>query len=153
MRKLPKVVGEAPVGKAATIKIWRNKKIINKTIVLGRLEETAEFKKKKIPAKVLDTSLKSLGVKVRDLTDKDLSDRKIKEKRGVLIKEIDFNGPLANKAIKVGDIIISLQNKKIKNVFDFKNKLKKEIQSGNKNLLLTILDSRNRSRYVGVKIK
>ena len=153
MRKLPKVVGEAPVGKVATIKIWRNKKIISKKIVLGRLEETAEFKKKKIPVKALDTSLKSLGVSVRDLTDKDLSTRKLKEKRGVLIKKIDINSPLSNKSVRTGDIIISLQNKKIKNVSDFKNKLKNEIKSGNKNLLLTILDSKSRSRYVGVKIK
>ena len=27
MRELPKVVGEAPVGKSASVKIWRNKKI------------------------------------------------------------------------------------------------------------------------------
>ena len=46
MRVLPKVVGEAPVGKAATLKIWRNEKILTKKIVLGRLEDTEQFKKK-----------------------------------------------------------------------------------------------------------
>ena len=51
MRVLPKVVGEAPVGKAATLKIWRNEKVLTKKIVLGRLEDTDQFKKKSKPKK------------------------------------------------------------------------------------------------------
>ena len=153
MRKLPKVVGEAPVGKAANIKIWRDKKVLNKTVVLGRLEETAEFKEKQVPAKVADTSVESLGIKVRNLNEKDMAARKIKDKNGVIIQEVDVNGPMSDAAVSVGDIIIALQNKKIKDVSDFEQKVKKEIKSGSKSLLLTILDSQNRSRYVGVKIK
>jgi len=153
MRKLPKVVGEAPVGKAANIKIWRDKKVLSKTVVLGRLEETAEFKEKQVPAKVADTSVESLGIKVRNLNEKDMAARKIKDKNGVIIQEVDVNGPMSDVAVSVGDIIISLQNKKIKDVSDFEQKVKKEIKSGSKSLLLTILDSQNRSRYVGVKIK
>ena len=153
MRKLPKVVGEAPVGKAANIKIWRDKKVLSKTVVLGRLEETAEFKEKQVPAKVADTSVESLGIKVRNLNEKDMAARKIKDKNGVIIQEVDVNGPMSDAAVGVGDIIIALQNKKIKDVSDFEQKVKKEIKSGSKSLLLTILDSQNRSRYVGVKIK
>jgi len=153
MRKLPKVVGEAPVGKAANIKIWRDKKVLSKTVVLGRLEETAEFKEKQVPAKVADTSVESLGIKVRNLNEKDMAARKIKDKNGVIIQEVDVNGPVSDAAVSVGDIIIALQNKKIKDVSDFDQKVKKEIKSGSKSLLLTILDSQNRSRYVGVKIK
>ena len=153
MRKLPKVVGEAPVGKAANIKIWRDKKVLSKTVVLGRLEETAEFKEKQVPAKVADTSVESLGIKVRNLNKKDIAARKLKDKNGVIIQEVDVNGPMSDAAVSVGDIIIALQNKKIKDVSDFEQKVKKEIKSGSKSLLLTILDSQNRSRYVGVKIK
>ncbi|MGA0790745.1 MAG: PDZ domain-containing protein, partial [Pelagibacteraceae bacterium] len=153
MRKLPKVVGEAPVGRAANMKIWRDKQIVSKTVVLGRLEETAEFKQKQVPTKVEDTSLDSLGIKVRNLTEKDIASRKLKDKSGVIIQEVDVNGPLSDVAVSAGDIIIALQNKKIKDVTDFEQRLKKEIKSGSKSLLLTIVDSQNRSRYVGVKIK
>ena len=153
MRKLPKVVGEAPVGRAANMKIWRDKQIVSKTVVLGRLEETAEFKQKQVPTKVEDTSLDSLGIKVRNLNEKDIASRKLKDKSGVIIQEVDVNGPLSDVAVSAGDIIIALQNKKIKDVTDFEQRLKKEIKSGSKSLLLTIVDSQNRSRYVGVKIK
>lgn len=157
MRKLPKVVGEAPVGKEATLKIWRDKKIVNKTIVLGRLEDTDEFKTKSAPQKLEkkdDVLLKSLGAKVRDVTSQDVSSRKLPTgKNGVIIQEIDADGALADTTIQVGDVIVALQNNKIANAVDFENKIKKLINSGNKSLLLTVIDSQNRSRYVGVKIK
>ena len=55
--------------------------------------------------------------------------------------------------IRPGDAIIALQNNSIKNVRDFEKKLKKQIKSGNKSLLLTIVDLNNTTRYIGVKIK
>jgi serine protease Do len=157
MRKLPKVVAEAPVGKQATLKIWRDKKILEKTIVLGRLEDSAEFKKKAEPKKVEkndDVLLKSLGIKVRNVNDQDVAARKLLTgKNGVIVQEVDEDGSLADSPIQVGDIIVALQNSKIVDASDFSNKLNKLIGSGNKSLLLTVIDSQNRSRYVGVKIK
>ena len=58
MRDLPRLVGEAEVGKPAKLKIWRKKRFITKTVVLGRLEDTAEFKPKKIPTKSQEQTLK-----------------------------------------------------------------------------------------------
>ena len=157
MRKLPKVVGEAPVGKEATLKIWRDKKIIEKSLVLGRLEDTDEFKQKSAPSKIEkkdDILLKNLGAKVRNVNDQDVQARKLPTgKNGVIIMEIDENGPLAESTVQIGDVIVALQNNKILNASDFSNKIKKLISSGTKSLLLTVIDSQNRSRYVGVKIK
>ena len=158
MRVLPKVVGEAPVGKAATLKIWRNKKILTKKIVLGRLEDTEQFKKKSKPKeeenKEEDTLLKALGIKVRDVTNKDVTSRKLTTGiSGVVIQEIKTEGALSDSPIQVGNVIIGLQNEKVKNVSDLESKLKKLKKSKNISVLLTIIDSQNRSRFVGVKIK
>ncbi|MEK9732010.1 MAG: PDZ domain-containing protein, partial [Pelagibacteraceae bacterium] len=153
MRDLPRLVGEAPVGKAATLKIWRNKKEISKTVILGRLEDTAEFKEK-IPTKSKDQTLESLGIDVRDIEEEDKKNRtKLKNKLGVIIQKIDPNGAMALLAVRPGDAIVSLQNDPIKNVKDFEKKLKKQIQSGKKTILLTIIDLQNTTRYIGVKIK
>ena len=35
------------VGKSVELKIWRNKKLISKRLILGRLETSEEFKGKK----------------------------------------------------------------------------------------------------------
>ena len=153
MRDLPRLVGEAPVGKAASVKIWRNKKEILKTVILGRLENTAEFKQK-IPKKTSEQQVKSLGIDVRDIEEDDRKMRnKLEKKTGVIIKKIDPNGAMALLPIRPGDAIISLQNNSIKNVKDFDKKLNKIIKSGKKTILLTIIDIQNTTRYIGVKIK
>ena len=153
MRDLPRLVGQAPVGKAASLKIWRNKKEIIKSVILGRLEDTAEFKQKS-PAKTKETTLASLGIDVRNIKEDDKKQRdKLKNKTGVVIKKIDPNGAMALLPVRPGDAIIALQNKNIKNIKDFENQIKKQIKAGNKTLLLTIVDLQNSTRYIGVKLK
>jgi len=153
MRDLPRLVGQAPVGKAASLKIWRNKKEIIKSVVLGRLEDTAEFKEK-APKKTKETTLASLGIDVRGIKEEDRKNRdKLKDKTGVIIKKIDPNGAMALLPVRPGDAIIALQNKNIKNIKDFESQIKKQIKAGNKTLLLTIVDLQNSTRYIGVKLK
>mgnify|MGYP000574665751 FL=1 len=154
MRDLPRLVGEAEVGKPAKLKIWRKKRFITKTVVLGRLEDTAEFKQQKIPTKSQDQTLSSLGIDIRNINDDDAKNRsKLLNKSGVIIKKIDPNGAMALLAVRPGDAIVALQNTPIKNARDFEKKLKKQINSGSKSVLLTIVDLQNSTRYIGVKIK
>ncbi len=154
MRDLPRLVGEAEVGKPAKLKIWRKKRFITKTVVLGRLEDTAEFKQQKIPTKSQDQTLSSLGIDIRNINDDDAKNRsKLRNKSGVIIKKIDPNGAMSLLAVRPGDAIVALQNTPIKNARDFEKKLKKQINSGSKSVLLTIVDLQNSTRYVGVKIK
>ena len=154
MRDLPRLVGEAEVGKPAKLKIWRKKRFITKTVVLGRLEDTAEFKPKKIPTKSKEQTLKILGIDIRNINDDDAKNRsKLIDKSGVIIKKIDPNGAMSLLAVRPGDAIVALQNTPIKNARDFEKKLKKQISSGSKSILLTIVDLQNSTRYIGVKIK
>ena len=154
MRDLPRLVGEAEVGKPAKLKIWRNKRFVTKTVVLGRLEDTAEFKQQKTPIKPQEQTLSSLGIDIRNINDDDAKNRsKLRNKSGVIIKKIDPNGPMSLLAVRPGDAIVALQNTPIKNVRDFEKKLKKQINSGSKSILLTIVDLQNSTRYIGVKIK
>merc|ERR1711965_865162 len=44
MKELPIIVARTEVGKKVKLKIWRNKKEIIKTITLGRLETSDDFK-------------------------------------------------------------------------------------------------------------
>ena len=154
MRDLPRLVGEAEVGKPAKLKIWRKKRFITKTVVLGRLEDTAEFKPKKIPTKSKEQTLKILGIDIRNINDDDAKNRsKLIDKSGVIIKKIDPNGAMSLLAVRPGDAIVALQNTPIKNARDFEKKLKKLISSGSKSILLTVVDLQNSRRYIGVKIK
>ena len=152
MRTLPKVVASTQVGKSVELKIWRNKKLISKRLILGRLESSEEFKEKKtnIVKKVED--IEKLKIAVRDITEEDISSRNLSKKtKGVVITEISIRSPL-NNLLSVNDIIIEVQKNPIESSSDLKKLVNNIFKKGEKTLLLTIINNNNRRRYLGVKI-
>ena len=75
MRALPKVVANTKVGKSVVLKIWRDKKIISKRLILGRLESSKEFKadnkKLKLTEKEVNTII-YLSKKMKTVSIKEL---------------------------------------------------------------------------------
>ena len=155
MRTLPKVVGNTEVGKSVQLKIWRNKKLITKRLVLGRLESTAEFKEKKsLPQKIKKfIDIDSLKINVRDINNTDKSERNLKANQtGSVINEIYQNSPL-NGLLNKNDIIIEIQKKSFQSSSELDRVIKNIINKKETTVLLTIINSSNQRRYLGVKIK
>ena len=152
MRTLPRVVANTKVGKSVKIKIWRNKQLISKNLKLGRLEASEEFKEKKTKTKKnKEVEILNLKITVRDLNQEDISSRKLKIKKGVVITEISNKSPLKG-LLNVNDIIIEAKRKPITNSSDLRIIIDKIIKKGDKNLLLSVIDSNNRRKYLGVKL-
>jgi len=154
MRKLPKVVAGTAVGKSVELKIWRNKKLISKRLILGRLESSEEFKEKKTLAPKKDDELQvdTLKITVRELNAKDIKSRNLlKKTKGAVILEIDKKSPLVG-LLNINDIIIEVQKKSIMNSANIDKMIKNLTQQGSKTVLLTIINSRNQRRYLGVKL-
>ena len=153
MRTLPKVVANTEVGKKIKLQIWRDKKLITKNLKLGRLESSEEFKEKqKKTKKTKEFEIENLKITVKDLKEEDISSRNLKISKGVVITEIMNKSPLKN-LVKIGDIIIEVGRSPVTNSTDLKNIVDKIFKQGDKNMLLSIIDSNNRRRYLGVKIK
>ena len=151
MRTLPKIVASTEVGKSVELKIWRNKKLISKRLILGRLESSEEFKEKKTKIKK-EEEVESLKITVREVNDQDITSRKLNKKTsGVVITDISSRSPLAN-LLSINDIIIEVQKSEIKSVSDLKRKVDNIFKSGEKTLLLTVINKNNQRRYLGVKI-
>ena len=153
MRTLPKVVAGTKVGKNVQIKIWRNKKLITKKLTLGRLESSQEFKAKSPKIKkTKEVEIENLKITVRDLNEEDISSRKLnKNTKGVVIMEISNISPLKG-LLNVNDIIIEVQKTKITKSSDLNNVVNQVKKRGDKNLLLSVIDKNNQSRYLGVKL-
>ncbi len=152
MKKLPNVVASTEVGKSVELKIWRNKKLISKRLVLGRLETSEEFKETKPKIVKKDVDIQSLKIVVRDLNEQDISKRNLNKKTtGVVITEISNRSPLTN-LLSVNDIIIEVQKTSVKNSSDLNKIVNSIFKKGEKTLLLTIINKDNRRRYLGVKI-
>ena len=152
MRTLPKVVASTEVGKSVELKIWRNKKLISKRLILGRLESSEEFKEKKSTIVKKEEDIESLKITVRELDKNDITSRNLDKKTtGAVITEISNRSPLAN-LIKVNDIIIEVQKTPIKTINDLKRIVNSIFRKGEKTLLLTVINQNNQRRYLGVKI-
>ena len=152
MRTLPKVVANTKVGKNVQLQIWRDKKLISKNLKLGRLESSEEFKEKKSKKKKTEElEIEKLKITVRDLNKDDISLRKLKISKGAVITDISNKSPLKDK-LNINDIIIEVKRIPIMKSSDLKDILNKIIKDGNKNLLLSIIDSNNRRKYIGVKL-
>merc|ERR1711965_936703 len=95
MKELPIIVARTEVGKKVKLKVWRNKKEISKTITLGRLETSEDFKvaEKNTPPKEL--SIDKLKITVRELSKDDIKSRKLpNQSSGLVITKIENNSPL-----------------------------------------------------------
>ncbi len=152
MKELPKIVAETSVGKKVKVKIWRNNKEFTKEIILGRLETSDDFvaqdTKPKLPK---ETYIEGLKIRVRLLTKEDVQQRKLPSNTtGVVITEIDQNSPI--NYLKVNNIIVEAQKKKIKTIGELNNLIKIAQRKTDKNILIAIFNNQNQKRYIGVKL-
>ena len=152
MKELPIIVARTEVGKKVQVKIWRNKKEITKTITLGRLETSEDFKiaEKDKPKK--DLRIENLKISVKELTKEDIKKRNLpNQTSGLVVTQIDKDSPLIN-SVDVNSIILEAQKKKIRSVNDLNQAVKKVLNSSQKTILLVIYNSQNQRRYIGVKL-
>ena len=152
MRTLPKLVAQTKVNKKVIVKIWRNQKLITKTVLLGRLESSKEYKAENKPESKEDEIIESLKISVRDLTKSDLSKRELpKNLTGVVVTNISERSPLM--FLSKNDIIVEVQKKKIKNTKQFSDLVESIIKKGQKTLLFAVYNAENQRSYLTVKLK
>ena len=152
MKQLPIIVAKTEVGKKVKVKIWRNKKEITKTITLGRLETSEDFKIADKNKSSKETKIENLNITVRQLTDEDIKTRNLpNQTSGLVITNIENDSPLKN-SIEVNSIILEAQKKKIINVNDLNQSIRQVLNSNQKTILLVIYNSENQRRYIGIKL-
>ncbi len=152
MKELPIIVARTEVGKKVKVKIWRNKKEITKTITLGRLETSEDFKVSEKTKKPKELQVENLKISVRELTNDDIKNRNLpNQTNGLVITKIENNSPLFN-VIEVNSIILEAQKKKIRTINDLDQAVDQVLKSNQKTILFVIYNSQNQRRYIGVKL-
>ena len=152
MKELPLIVARTEVGKKVKVKIWRNKKEIIKTITLGRLETSEDFKVAEKEKPEQETVITNLNIKVRKINSEDIKSRNLpNQTSGLVITKIENESPLVN-SIEVNSIILEAQKKKIRSPEDLEQVLKQVLKSNQKTILLVIYNSQNQRRYIGIKL-
>ncbi len=111
-RTLVSLVTESPVGKVVPIEILRNRKEIRIDIKIGARPEGIE----KVQAVEITTFR---GMEIEDLTPYLKQRFRIKEKEGVIIVSVDDGSPAQKAGLQIGDLIIRIGDKRIRNKDDF----------------------------------
>jgi len=152
MKELPTIVARTEVGKNVKVKIWRNKKEIIKTITLGRLETSEDFKVAEKKASPKETSIDELKINVRLINKEDIKSRNLpNQTSGLVITKIENDSPLKG-SIELNSIILEAQKKKIRSIEDLSKVVNNVLKSDQKTILLVIYNSQNQRRYIGVKL-
>ena len=71
---------------------------------------------------------------------------------GVVITEIDANGPADDKPIRVGDVIVDIGQRKVEKVADIEAAIKEARDAGRKSVLLLVRTGDD-SRFVAIRLK
>ena len=153
MKELPIIVARTEVGKKVKVKIWRNKKELTKTITLGRLETSEDFKiTEKKEKKPEESIIENLKIKVRKISDQDIKTRNLpNQTNGLIITSIEKDSPLIG-SIEINSIILEAQKQKIRAAEDLDRILKQVLKSNQKTILLVVYNSQNQKRYIGIKL-
>ena len=153
MKELPAIVAKTKVGTKVKVKIWRNKREMTKSILLGRLETSDDFKvTDKKPEATKDIIIEDLKITVRKLTKEDIKTRKLPNQTlGLVVTNIGNTSPL-KESIEVNSIIVEAQKTRVKTAKDLEKIVKDVLKSNQKTILLAIYNTQNQRRYIGVKL-
>lgn len=145
-------------GSVVMLKIWRDKKTIEKKAELGSRDEEGEAVAEKVKdngqnsddesggAKAV--TVKELGVTVKSL------DSKIKKRydveKGVLVSNIEDLSPAQERGLKKGDVVTDVGDQKITTPDQFENALKK-LKPGDA-VMLRVKGEDKKMRFVPIEI-
>ncbi len=150
MQELPLIVAQTKVGKVVKLKVWRNKKEITKTITLGRLETSEDFKAETPNIPKIEV-INALKIEVRQTTKEDIIQRQLPPNvSGLMITKIEPDSPI--NYLKVNDIIVEAGKRRIKSANQLNNLVNTALKSQNKTILIAIFNNQNQKRYIGVKL-
>ena len=114
---LPPIVGGTPVGREVPVEILREGGSRKLRVTIAELpdEEELELASAGRPGTAAD---RRLGIQVRDLTSEQRQELQI-ESDGVLVREVG-QGPAARAGIRQGDVILLINNVRVKDSGHFK---------------------------------
>ncbi len=113
-------IGNAAPGTKVNLKILRDNKNIEKSVVLG---DRSEFKQEEKNSE--KEVIENLGLELSELDNNNRKAYKVPSNvNGVVISNIDQRGRAAQSNLEIGDVIYKVNNKLIKSVSDLKNILK-----------------------------
>ncbi|MSP50354.1 MAG: DegQ family serine endoprotease [Alphaproteobacteria bacterium] len=159
MRRLPRIVMETGVNKDVPVQVWRDGKPLTLSVRVGELEEAEQMAA--VPAKTdpsqnprgNQSKLDALGVVLAPISPELRQKFPIEESttQGVVVIEVEQNGPAAEKGVQPGDVIVEVGQEEVKTPADVRTKVEKARQAGRRSVLL-LVDRKGEMRFIALRI-
>ena len=144
--ELPIAVSTKPIGKTCEIVIMRDGKEKKLSIVLEELKD-----KEPEEVKQVESTKNKLGIVVENINGQGASEVGIdKEVGGVMVSSIKGDSPAQEKGLMVGDVILEINKKKIKNVSDY-DKVLSGLKKGD-NILLYVKRAKDLNLFIAFNL-
>jgi serine protease Do len=159
MRSLPRIVAETAVGREVEVLIWRKGEKKTVRVRLGELpddEQVAELGKPQAPTRPAPGAtarIAEFGIVVSPVTPELKSKFQLPDgAKGVVVTEVDPDGPAAQEGIRPGDLIVEAMQEEIKAPGELAGKLKAAREAGRKAALL-LVERQGDVRFVAPRFK
>ncbi|MDA0997689.1 MAG: Do family serine endopeptidase, partial [Proteobacteria bacterium] len=155
VRRLTRTVADTEPNQTVDAEVWRDGKKKTLKVKVGEIKEEAQKVASASAAKTpdADRAIDALGLRVASLNDK------LREKfgldaksKGVIVTNVDGDGPAAEKGLKAGDRIIQVSQADVTNPADVERKVEEAKAQGRKSVLLRI-EGEQGVRFVAIRIE
>jgi serine protease Do len=120
MEQLPRLVGATEIGKKVKIGILRDGKQMDVDLVIGEMKEEGVLTSKKP-----EVDKDFFGLVVQNINPDIAKHLNLKDKRGVIVTDVQPGSAAQNADIRSGDVIKEIARKPVRNLTDFKEAMKK----------------------------
>jgi len=158
MRRLPRIVAETPIGIDVPVELWRSGKKMKIIVRIGELEEDAvtqasEKRKTEDEKKPKSVKLDRLGLSLEDMNSKLRKKFSIDANiKGVVVTNLDPNGLAAEKGVRLGDVLVEVDQTKVRTAVAVKMLITKIIESKNKKSVLFTINRQGSIRFLGLRV-
>jgi serine protease Do len=160
MRGLPRMVAETAFGKKVDVVVWRKGQQMTIPVMLGELDEKADDQANDQSDDEGDqqqpseqgSKLKALGLELSSINDKQRKDFDLdKSVTGVVVIDVDPDGPAAEKDLRPGDVIVEVDQKAVETPKDIAARVKVAQDNGYRVVTL-LINRKGDEQWVAVKV-
>ena len=158
MRQLPRIVAATEIDRAVKVKVWRDGKAITLNASIAKMDEGETVAAIDTPqpgaaaeAEALTIDALGIGVSAPSAALRDRFEL-LDSVDGVVISEVDANGPAADEGIQPGDVLAEVSQEKVSSPADVK-RLVDAAKAADKRSVLLLVESQGGFRFVAVRFR
>jgi serine protease Do len=143
MRELPYIVATTPVGKEVSVEVIRKGRKKTIEVKTGELQEQGELQ-------TAEKATPWLGMDVKEITPDIARHFGLSETHGLVVVEVEGNTPAEEAGISPGDIILEIDQKPVKDLEQFTQKMHAQ-KAGD--TILFLVKRQDSTLYLTVKVE